>query len=89
MARIGGATSGVTTETSRFQENDVELADGDIYYIGGEDINGFWWIKRIDDSGSPIPIQHATIKNNPTVTSYTDAWTNRATLTYGDYAGVV
>lgn len=85
MTRVGSASSGVSGETSRFMENDVEITDGDIIYIGGEDINGVWWVKKIDDSASEIPIQHASNKNNSSITSYSEAWTNRATLTYEDY----
>lgn len=73
--------------SSRFSTNDFEEATGSILYVGKESASGEWWLTKIDTSTSALPIQHATVTNNSSVTSYSDAWTNRATLTYSDYSG--
>ena len=64
--------------------NDIDEV-GAITYIGIEDANATWIIKKLDET-SGISIRYATIGNNPTQSTYTDAWTNRATLTYGRYS---
>ena len=56
---------------------------GDTTYIGTMDNNGSWLIKRIvEDADCNITALYANLSNNPTQTTYTLAWTNRATLTY-------
>src|SRR4030043_133072 len=58
----------------------------DITYVGLEDNNGAWLIKRIDETGNLLLITYATVVNNPLLTSYADAWVIRATtLVYGLY----
>lgn len=73
--------------TQEFNVNDIEEAGGSITYIGKEDSGGEWWIVKIDESASPITIQHASIATDAAQTSYSLAWTNRATLSYTDYSG--
>jgi len=64
--------------------NDVEEV-GAVTYIGMEDKLSTWSVMKIDTtSGASLRI--ASIKNNVSVTTYSSAWTNRATLTYGTYS---
>jgi hypothetical protein len=67
-----GGTSGATT----WGTNDIE----DPYY-GQTTADGTWRILKVTDTS----VTYATVSNNGTVTSYTDAWTAKATLTYGRF----
>jgi len=59
--------------------NDFETV-GDIDYTG-KNPNNFWIITKVDNSAGSIRM--ATINNNSSTTTYSNAWTNRATLNYG------
>jgi len=59
--------------------NDIE--DGATSYFGKTTSDGTYQIIKL----TATTVSYATITNNGAVTSYTDAWTNRATLTYGRY----
>ena len=74
-------------DSLKYNSNFIDEASETLTYICMENKNGDWWIKKIDTS-SGNSFQHATIANNATVLTYTDAFTDRATLTYGDYGGV-
>lgn len=70
-----------------------DLDDGDttsnILYIGLEDPSGNWCVSKFDETTQTLPTkQYATVDNNSSTTTYSDAWTNRATLTYNDYSVV-
>lgn len=90
------AITGFSTETTLsaingklaagFEVNEIENASATITYVGAETAAGVWWIRKMD-STSGSAIGHATEANNPTYTTYANAWTNRATLTYGNYSG--
>lgn len=54
---------------------------GTVTYLCKTNTTGDYLIKKIDDSDGSIG--WATVLNNPSVTTYADAVTNRATLTYG------
>lgn len=75
--------SGVST----FKTNDLDegVTTANVTYVGQETASGDWYIIELDESVAPSTIQHATNTNNGAVATYSDAWTNRATLTYGDY----
>lgn len=75
--------AGLTKVIEAFEVNDVEEATSTITYIGQQSVDGQWFIQKIDES-TGITLQHATKKNNSAVSSYSDAWTNRASLSYGD-----
>lgn len=60
-----------------------------VTYIGCEDKDGQWLIKKVDDTGNYPIITYATIVNNPTITTYANAFANRVTLTYGIYSSAV
>ena len=62
-----------------YQVNDIE--EDVTSYFGFSTTAGSWMIKALTDTS----VSYATVSNNGTVTSYTDAWTNRATLTFERY----
>lgn len=62
-----------------FSVNDIE--DGTTAYFGKTKPDGTWLVQKVTD----ISVSYATVSNNGAVTSYTDAWTNKATLTYGRF----
>jgi hypothetical protein len=62
-----------------FQMVDIEES-GSTTYLGFENRMGGWSIMRIVGNSE---FRHATEYNNPGVLSYTEAFTNRAALTYG------
>jgi len=66
-----------STDPKDFYVYDIE--DGTTSYFGSTNVSGAWMLKSVSDT----LVSYATVTNNGTVTSYTDAWTNRATLTYG------
>jgi len=57
--------------------------DGTTEYVGKETNQGVWLIQKIVTSGSDMTMTYATNLNNTSITGYSSAWTNRATLTYG------
>ena len=65
--------------------NDIEEASTTVTYIGQEDKAGNWYLKKIDTS-SNVAFGHATVTNNPTISSYGSAWAGRGTITYQDYS---
>lgn len=77
----------VTTDAlNHFGTNDTDKASSTIFYEGLEDGSGTWQVVRITTIGDVTENRYATQVNNGTVTNYSDAWTNRATLTYGTYS---
>lgn len=67
-----------------YMVNDT-VEDGQVTYIGREDVNGDWFVQKIDET-SGRSIRYATVKNNATITNYTDAWAAYLTLTYNIYS---
>jgi len=67
-----------------FNVNDIAEESSTVTYIGMENSEGNWYLKKIDTT-SGNSFSHATITNNPSVTTYSSAWSNRATLTYQDF----
>ena len=65
------------TDPSSFYVYDIE--DGTTAYYGNTNVAGAWMVKKVTDT----LVSYATVTNNVAVTTYTDAWTNKATLTYG------
>lgn len=72
-----------------FEVNDTEeLGEPSfIAYGGKESQEGVWLIVKTDESGDPFA-RYANVSNNGSITSYSDAWTNRATLTYTTFGGL-
>lgn len=82
--RINPATEATLQNLVEFNTNDIEEASSTVTYIGMEKADGTWCVKKIDTSAGNS-FGYATVSNNPTRTSYTLGWTNRATLTYENY----
>lgn len=60
-----------------------EIAEqGQTTYIGKETTRGKWLIERFVETGNNTAVRYANVSNNPTRVTFTDAWTNRASLTY-------
>lgn len=74
-----GAVPVTSGGVTAFQVNDIE--DAATSYFGFTKTDGEYMIKEVTDTS----VYYATISNNGAVTSYTDAWANRATLTYGRF----
>jgi len=70
---------GDATDIYYFQD----LDDGSTLYIGKSKTDGTWQISKMTGSAD-LNMAYASLTNNPTRTTYALAWTNRATLTYGD-----
>lgn len=75
---IGGG-SGTLATLADYSVNDIE--DDTTSYFGFTKPDGTWLVKELTDTS----VAYATVSNNGTVTSYTDAWTDRAVLTYGRF----
>ena len=73
-----------TWSKNEYKVNEIETS-GNITYFGKENYDGDWLIFKIDTSSGTV-FSYATKKNNASITTYSDAWTNRTTLTYGDYS---
>lgn len=74
-----------TDGMSHFATNDIDKASSTVVYEGLMDNNGVWQIVQTTTDGNVTSIRFATTLNNPTVTSYGDAWTDRTDLDYGTY----
>lgn len=70
--------SGVA-DVPTYSVNDIE--EGTTSYFGKTDSDGNWLVMQV----TADEISYATVLNNGSVTTYTDAWSNRLTLTYGRY----
>ena len=74
----------ITSLLAEYTVNDIDnYTNANITYIGMEDRDGNWVIVKID-STTGIVIRYASKKNNPNITDYATAWSNRTTLNY-DY----
>ena len=62
-----------------------DTSTANVTYFGYEKKDGTWWIKKLDES-SGLVWSHASITNNPTLTTYTLAWAARTTATYSDFS---
>ena len=77
----------ILEELKKYATNAIDdYTETDIVYFCREKADGTWYIKKFDDSGNFPIVTHATVTNNPTVTSYGDAYTARTSLTYGTFS---
>ncbi len=76
---ITGTITASSSTLADFSVNDIE--DATTSYFGYTKPDGTWLVKELTDTS----VSYATVTNNGAVTTYTDAWTNRATLTYGRF----
>ena len=82
-----GALKRVTIDSlNYYATNDVDNTDPTSIYEGLEDSDGAWQIVNITITGKLVANRFATFNNNPTYDNYSDAWDNRATLTYDYYS---
>lgn len=72
-------TGSVSGSSVTWGTNDIE--EDTTSYFGQTTSDGTWRIIKLTDTS----VTYATVSNNGAVTSYTDAWTNKATLTYGRF----
>ena len=71
---------------NHYSTNDTDNTDSDNFYEGLEDADGGWQIVKISKDGLLTHHRFATLKNNSTYATYSDAWTDRATLDYAFYS---
>ena len=58
------------------------LEDAEPLYVGKATADGTWLVMKL---ATTSVMTYANKSNNPAVALYTDAWANRATLTYGAF----
>lgn len=76
-------------DLTAYQVNDLDdnNTTASVLYIGMEDEDGNWCVKKFDESTAATPaISYATVTNNAGTTTYSTAWANIGSLTYGDYS---
>ena len=79
------ATGSYVSIDARYHLNDL-YEDSDVMYLGQEASEDDWIIVEMDKSDpNVINFRYATVNNNATITTYSDAWSGRATLTYERY----
>ncbi len=76
---ITGSITASSSTLADFSVNDIE--EDTTSYFGNTKPDATWLIKKVTDTS----VSYATENNNGSVTSYTDAWTDRATLNYGRF----
>lgn len=72
-------------EISLYAVNDMSDMVSNITYVGREKDNGSWCVVKMDET-SGTSMLYATVANNAGITTYADAWTGRAGLTYNYYS---
>jgi hypothetical protein len=75
-------------DKSVYATSDIDEASATVTYIGKMNADGAWMVQKIDTT-SGTAFTYATELNNATVTSYSDAWTGRAGLTYQAYSSAL
>lgn len=66
-----------------YQVNNTDDAGGGVTYVGKAKIDGKWLIEKLTEAADDIVKVYANESNNIGTSAYTTAWTNRASLTYG------
>lgn len=79
---VGGNTAVQVTSIGDFLLNDYDKFSTSIEYFGKSNGSEYRIELITQGAGADFTIRYATIKNNPTRLTYSDAWTNRTTLTY-------
>lgn len=82
-AMLNGRYELKTATVDAWGVNDHDQVSETDSYVGEEDTDGSWRIKKVEISSTVTSTRYATVKNNPEVESYADAWTDRASLNYG------
>lgn len=76
---ITGSITASASTLADFSVNDIE--EDTTSYFGYTKPDGTWLVKSLTGTS----VGYATVSNNGTVTSYTDAWTDKLTLNYGRF----
>lgn len=71
------------TVADTWDVNDVEKVSSALTYFGEESVDGKWRVREVVRAGVLTTIRHATVRNNPDVDGYGNAWIDRADLVYG------
>jgi hypothetical protein len=71
---------------SHYATNDVDKSSSILFYEGLEDAEGSWQIVKTTLNGNITSMRFATVLNNSSYSSYTNAWTDRESLVYGFYS---
>lgn len=79
VSNLSELAGGTLATLADFSINDIE--DATTSYFGFTKPDGTWLVKELTDTS----VSYATVTNNGGVATYTDAWTDRATLTYGRF----
>jgi hypothetical protein len=84
----------VVKNTIKFYTEDVEEDTSNLTtYVGKQSVDGQWMIQKIVDTVvgtiTTTTLEYATVVNNATITTYADAWTDRATLTYSEIKDLI
>lgn len=91
LEQIRDLLSGISTSQDPLDkyvvhdEDSTVAAVADVKYIGyvSKTSSGKYLIVQQTTTSFPYTYRYANVDNNASRTTYTDAWTNRATLTYG------
>lgn len=82
-ASLGG---GAEIDLYKLNNIDDESTSAGVTYLGKTKDDGTYAIVKIDETSPALPVfTYATITNNVSTTTYSTAWTNRASLTYNRY----
>jgi hypothetical protein len=64
-----------------------DFLNGDPLYVGKSAGGNTWLVQKFSTTSGVM--LYATQVNNASITTYADAWSNRLTLTYGQYQTVM
>lgn len=81
IANPGDISGGGSASLSAYQLNNLE--DSNPLLVGLVKSSGEWLIKNFNETTGAM--LYANESNNPLVTTYADAWTNRNTLTFNQF----
>lgn len=70
-----------TDVDTKLHTNDFVEVDKTLFYVGKSNRNDLWVVTE-NTGDKDLAIRYATISNNPTKTTYIDAWNDRLNLTY-------
>ncbi len=80
--RISGEITTVANPLDKYSIAAIDEASSTVTYIGKQNTTGTWLLQRLTEAATVTSVEYANISNNGTETTYSLAWTNRATLTF-------
>lgn len=81
--RIDALEGGGDNVFELYQVNEIDDVGGGVTIIGKAKPDGTWLLEKLTESAGDISKVYANESNNVGTTTFTTAWTNRASLTYG------